>query len=506
MLKKEPDKKHIVIVGAGISGLCCAYRLSESNAFKAGLLEITVLEGSERAGGIIETVEAAGCLLESGPDSFITNKPYMLDLSERLGIAGDIVSTQTRNRGAMVVSRGRLVKIPDGFALMAPTKILPFLESPILSWGGKMRALIEPFIAVRDSKKQDETLADFVRRRFGKELLDKIAQPMIGGIYVGDAEKLSAAMTAERFFNLETSAGSVIGGLLSQARRAAMVEPEAADQADRGVRYGLFCSYRKGMSYLVETLQEALESPFNRSLGINFKLNSAVLEINRETNKGDQKHWLVRLANQTIIADQLVLALPAVLSAALLEPTLPVLAAHLKHIEAASSVVVNFVVGRGDINATIDAFGVVVPEVEMVKNNLNVLALSFASNKFEGRSPDEKLVVRAFMGGSKRPVLLNKSDDQLIAMAQADLVKLLGYAKEARPEYVRVCRWPQSMPQFAVGHKRLLQEIALCLQDQPDLQLAGASYRGVGLPECVHSGELCAEKILEMLNERQLVV
>jgi oxygen-dependent protoporphyrinogen oxidase len=490
----RPAKKHVVVVGAGIAGLSCAFRLKESPPFKDGQMSITVLEASSRVGGIIETIVDNDCLLESGPDSFITNKPYMVQLAERLGIGGSIIGTESDNRGAMVVSKGRLVKLPEGFSLLAPTKILPFLESPIMSWAGKMRVLMEPFLPVR-SAKGDESLADFVRRRFGQELLTKIAQPMVGGIYVGDAEKLSASMAAERFVALEQTAGSVIGGLMRQ--------DQSMSGNERGVRYGLFCSFDRGMKLVIETLMQKLD-------GIDIRLSAPVLGLSASNGGADaspeQTNWTVRLSDSEIEADHVVLAIPARPAARLLELSAPALSGHLAAIEAASSVVVNLVLDKKDISAQLDAFGVVVPEVEMKKLGLSVIALSFASNKFRDRAPHGKLVLRAFLGGSKNSAILDKSDEDLANLVIKDLRTLLGYSAAARPQSVRVCRWPQSMPQFQVGHRELLSKIDLALTQYDGLGLAGASYRGVGLPECVNSGELCAEKILRAFTQSKLVV
>jgi oxygen-dependent protoporphyrinogen oxidase len=526
----RPTKMKVVVVGAGIAGLSCAFKLKESPAFKAGLMTITVIEAGRRAGGIIETISEHGCLLESGPDSFITNKPYMLQLAERLGIGSHIISTELTNRGAMVVSKGRLVKLPEGFSLLAPTKILPFLESPIMSWPGKLRVLAEPFLPVRTSK-EDESLANFVRRRFGQELLTKIAQAMVGGIYVGDAEKLSASMTAERFVALEQTAGSVIGGLMREAGAADSAgkssnptngastaygagggSPGAAkESSEHGVRYGLFCTFDRGMSFLIDTLLRKLE-------GVDIRLATPVLslalgeEISNENSNENARldiapsAWKVKLAQGEIEADQLVLAVPAKNAALLLKPGAPALSGYLFQVEAASSVVVNLVLDKNDISQELDAFGVVVPEVEMTKLGLSVIALSFASHKFKDRAPQGKLVVRAFLGGSKNRSMLERSDKELTDLVVKDLRKLLGYLPAAQPQCVRVCRWPESMPQFQVGHRHLLSNIDCALADFPSLSLAGASYRGVGLPECVRGGELCAEKILEAFTESHLVV
>jgi len=516
--KDDRQKKAVVIIGGGISGLTCAFRLQQSDCFKNGDMTITLLEASARLGGIIETLEIDDCFVESGPDSFITNKPYMLDLAARLDLSDEIIGTQEKGRGAMIVSNGRLLKLPDGFTLIAPTKILPFLESPVMSWSGKLRVMMEPFLPVRSLRRlssssacsssssssssssnyaaagDDESLADFVRRRFGKEMLERIAQPMVGGIYVGDAEKLSAAMTAERFVALEQSSGSVIGGLIKNA--------STADSAAGGVRYALFCSFKKGMGELVQKLSEKLSQ-------INIRLLSPVRLVTRQ----EDGSWLVTTSNEKVggkeeqlEAHQLVIALPAKESGRLLQDSAPDLAQHLGLIEAASSAVVNFIFKRDDFLAPAESFGLVVPEIEMKKLGLSIIALAFASNKFKGRAPQDKMVIRAFLGGMKGLSVLEKNDQELTALALADIAQLIGLKVGAAPSYTRVHRWPGAMPQYFVGHKNLLTKIDAALAKYPGLSLAGASYRGVGLPECVNGGNLCAEKIVQEFTERQLVV
>ncbi|MBS1998057.1 MAG: protoporphyrinogen oxidase, partial [Cyanobacteria bacterium SZAS LIN-2] len=396
-----------------------------------------------------------------------------------------------------------------------------FMESPILSLSGKLRALAELLVPVRGGN-ADESLADFVRRRFGRELFERIAQPMVAGIYVGDAEKLSASMTAERFVQLEKRAGSVIGGLVKGTAGGAASEGGDGDaddgdadsgrcdigQSDAGVRYGLFCSFDSGMKLVIDTLMTRLAQA-----GIDVRLSTPVAAVTRSQ---ESDRWLVSARQagadsaeaslETLEADELVLALPARQSAALLQSSAPDLASSLDCIEAASSAVVNLIVDKADIGVELDAFGVVVPEIEVKKLGLSILAIAFASKKFRGRAPEGKMILRAFLGGSKNSDLLSRSDDELCRLVRHDLAKLIKLDPDSTPSYMRLHRWPKAMPQFHVGHRDLLARIDEQVAARSGLRLAGASYRGVGLPECVHSGEVSAEKILLAFTERQLVV
>lgn len=469
-----PSKSEIVIIGGGITGLACAHRLSMALAEQAS---VTVCEAGPRFGGVIDTAYVDSCLIENGPDMFITNRPFMLDLAHELGLSENIIGVNKKLAGAMVLSNGRLVKIPAGFVMLAPSKLMPFLESPILSPFGKMRAMLELFLPARLTN-EEESLADFVRRRFGVEVLRKLAQPMVAGVYVGDAEKLSARAVAERFVEMERTEGSVIRALL-----------KGGGSEDAGARYGLFASFDKGLSLLIERLQESLAQK-NVSL-----LNGMKLETIEQAKQGLKLHFEDGSMRR---CDHLVLAIPAAASGRLLRPINQSLAQKLIAIEAASSAVINFIFDQGQLGLDVPAFGAVFPEVEQAKLGLTLMAISFASNKFAGRALPGKLVLRAFAGGVGQKNTVERSDQELIDLALADLKKLLGL--KGGPSYARVNRWIDSMPQYNLGHLARVSEIAALLADLPGIYLGGASFCGVGLPDCVNSGNLCAEKILSSLQ------
>jgi oxygen-dependent protoporphyrinogen oxidase len=414
---------------------------------------------------------------------FITNRPYMLDLAYELGLEGNIIGVNKELAGAMVLSNGRLVKIPAGFVMLAPSKIMPFLESPVLSPFGKLRALMELALPAKLGS-EDESLADFVRRRFGGEFLAKLAQPMVAGVYVGDAEKLSARAVAERFVEMERTEGSVIKALL-----------KSGGSQDSGARYGLFASFDKGLSLLIERLAEVLAGR-----GVKLRTDTRLTAIERR----DSRIELSFADGNKLSCDHLVLATPAKESGRLLKGLHQNLSAKLSTIESASSAVVNFIFDHSQLGIEVPAFGAVFPAVEQAKMGLTLVAMSFASNKFAGRAPAGKLVLRAFAGGVGQEKTVCRTDLELTQLALADLRKLLRIKGD--PSYVGVNRWMDSMPQYNLGHLRLVWEIGKLEAEIPGIYLGGASFSGVGLPDCVNSGNLCAEKILSSLQVAQLSV
>ncbi len=475
----------VTIIGGGITGLTCAFKLSQSNEFAAGNLHITVLESLPRFGGVIETIHTDGCIIDCGPDSFITNKPFMLDLARQLGIEERIIEVNPQHRGALIVNRGKLVPLPTGFIMLAPANLRAFFASPILSLTGKLRAIFDLFLPRRRGA-GEESLAAFVRRRFGQEVLDRLAQPMVAGIYVGDADCLSADYTAARFVEMERTEGSVIKAL----RRQQKSKSTTAESQNSGARYSLFASFDQGMAVIVDALTAALDKP-----NIDLRLNARVQSISHKSPQ-----YLIAVDTQSscseIAADQLVITTSAQVAGSLLAPVNAPVSIALNKIPAASSAVATFIFERGQIGHALDAFGAVVPEIEMTKYKINSLAFSFASVKFP-RASEGKVVIRAFLGGIKKTHLLAFDDHNLIELALSDLRLLLGL--KGSPQYQSLHRWVNSMPQYQLGHQNLIKEIEAALAGS-SLHLGGAYFSGVGLPDCVANGSDCAFSVLKTMG------
>ena len=470
--------RHIIVIGGGISGLAAAHRLTELGRAGSVDLRVTLLEASGRLGGVIATEHARDLLLELGPDSYITDKPSALGLCERLGFTDRLIAPQQGGLKLYTVHRGALKPLPEGFLLMAPTRVGSVLRSPLFSWGGKLRMALEPLVR-RRSDDGDESLASFVRRRLGQEVLERVAQPLIGGIYASDPETLSLAATMPRFPEMERNHGSVILG----SRRAQKRRAQAADET--GARWSLFVSIDGGMEVLVRRIEEALGPGVVR-------LGETVRELSWDP---DGRRWRVDTNGAGLEADAVICTLPAFAAAGALTALDPELAGELRAIPFSSTATVNLAYRRSDIAHPLDGYGFVVPHVERRK----IMACTFSSVKYAGRAPEDVALLRCFAGGALQPDLLDQPDEALEAQVREDLEALLGIS--GPPTLCRTTRYLDCMPQYNVGHLDRVERIDARLRRFPTLALAGKSYRGVGIADCILGGEAAAEGMVEHLSQ-----
>jgi protoporphyrinogen/coproporphyrinogen III oxidase len=488
----EGGAPRIAILGGGISGLSAAFRLLELSAKHEAPLEVVLLESGPRLGGALHTIREQGFIAEAGADSFLTEKPWALDLVRRLGLQGELTSTREAFRRTYVVHNGALVEIPEGFSLLAPTRLLPMLRSPLLSPLGKLRMAIEPLIPRRRGH-SDESLASFVTRRLGRQVLDRIAQPLAGGIYTADPEELSLQATLPRFADMEARHGSVIRGLRAAARaHGAKSGGSGKPGGTSGARWSLFASLRGGIGTLVDALAQRLGETVRRDAEV-----VALERIGGEAGRGTERkpQWRVVTADGARIeADAVICALPAHRAAPLLAPHSPGLARALGAIAYASAAVVNLAYREGDFPRAPRSFGFVVPAIERRR----IIAGSFTSLKFAERAPAGTILLRAFVGGALQNELTALSDDAMIDAVREEFRALLGVGAE--PMWARVTRWPDSMPQYAVGHRGRIAEIERAVVALPAFELAGAALRGVGIPDCVLGGERAAQAIFTELG------
>jgi len=465
----------IVVVGAGIAGLAAALRIAE----EAGRIDLVVCEAGSRPGGVIAT-ERAGeggeYLIEAGPDSFLTEKPEALRLCECLGVADRLIGVQRDAARIYVVRRGRLVPLPDGFRLVAPTRLVPWLRSPLFSWSGKLRMAMD-YVLPRGRRGADESVASFVIRRFGREAFDRVAQPMIGTIYTADAATLSLAATMPRLAEMERRYGSVIRGL-GRAHAAGGQAPSAP------ARLGTFAALSDGMQALVDAAAARLPEGALR-------LRTAVAAVARARSGSG---YSVSLAGGAPLdADAAVIAVDAPAAGRLLGGLDRSLASRLNEISSASSASVTLAYRRSEVRHPLDGAGFVVPSVE----RRPILAASFSSVKFAGRAPADRALIRVFLGGALAPELVGLDDERLVAIVRAEMEALLGAA--ASPHFVRVTRHRDAMPQYRVGHLERVAGIEGDLTSHPGLALAGAAYRGIGISDCIRSGEAAAQRVLAHL-------
>lgn len=457
----------VAIVGAGVSGLSCAHYLRKFFRNSSTPLELVLFESSGRAGGVLDTVKTGGTVLELGPDSFITSKPWALDLARELGLGDSLLGVGNGSRTTFVYKEGRLRPLPEGFFIMSPSKLFPFLRSGLFSARAKLRVLLEPLVPRGGG--EDESVSGFVGRRFGKEIFDTVAQPVLGGIYMSDAEKLSLGATMPQFLEMERENGSVLTSLLRSP---------PTSRGESGARYGLFLTPAGGMSVITEKLLESAAFA-RRNFGTRV---SAVAE--------SEGKWLVVSGTGTREEfDAVALAVPAGVASSLLSDAAPDLSLELSRIEYASSVVASLVFDERDFSGLPDGFGIIVPSSE----GMNLAACSLYSNKFPAKCESGKVVVRGFLGGEGNPRVADWSEEKVATVMSEELRRIFG--GDNRAERIIVKRYPESMPLFRVGHARLMRDVMDGFSGCGGLSLCGAACRGVGIPDCVRSGESAAWKI-----------
>lgn len=496
------SQRAIAVIGGGIAGLAAAHRLTEV----APEARIILFEAGDRLGGMLQTDHRDGYLVERSADMFITSPAWALDLCQRVGLADELISTDDRYRKAFVMRQGKLVPVPAGFALLQPARIWPVLTTPLLSWRGKLRLALEYFIPRRrrvpssaagapghspdlaapsssDAELTtpfiDESLASFARRRLGREAFERLVQPLVGGIYTADPEKLSVAATLPRFLEMEREYRSLIRAAFQERKTHARMKASEPHEPASGARYGMFVAPRQGMSSLIEGICRRLTS-------VEVRLHAPVERLEPTA----QGRWRVVAGASTDANyfDAVIVATPAPVTARLLGPDAKLLSGELREIQYAGIVIVALGYWRAQIAHPLDGFGFVVPAVERRR----ILAASFASVKFAGRVPDERVLIRVFIGGALQPELLERDDDDLQSLAHEELSELLGINGE--PELTTIARWKNAMPQYHVGHLDRVAHIEARAAKLPGLQLAGSAYHGVGIPHCIRSGQQAAER------------
>ena len=477
-------KPKIAIIGGGISGLSCAHRLIELQRENQSDLEVHLFEGSSRLGGTIETEKRDGFILEKGPDSFLSEKPWGVNLSKRLGIESEIIGTRNEFRKSFVVRKGKLHELPEGFYLIAPTRIGSFFASPLFSWLGKVRTCAEWVVPKRENSK-DESISSFIKRRFGHEVLERVGQAMLAGIYSGDPDRLSLEATMPRFRELEKKYGSVIRGLFMEAEKRKEIGKAS------GPRYSLFLSFREGMEMLIVKLKETLS-------GDSIHLNSQIDQI---TYDFQNRSWRLTVKDGHIYEVNFIcLALPVRQVSQLFSGFDGPLSQMLAGIPYESVATINFAFKRTDITHPLDGFGFVVPAIE--KSSL--IACSFNSVKFDHRAPKNFVLLRAFVGGAFGKRFFAMDDADLTKCVLQDLSSYLGI--QGKPLFTTLSRYENAMVQYEVGHRELVSQIEERVKRFKGLFLTGSSYRGAGIPDCIFDAERSAEEIYQELSSMRAMV
>lgn len=456
----------VVVVGGGVAGLAAAHALQQAGQ------PYTLIEASDRFGGLVQTVEKDGCRIEFGPDAFITRKPWAYKLADEIGLGGDMVAVQDTKERIYVLVEGRLEPLPDGLRLLVPTKFGPFWQSNLLSTAGKLRLLAD-WVIPKKPDNADESLAEFVTRRMGREALERLADPLLGGVYNAEMDRQSILATFPQYRQLEAKHGSLIRGMRAAAAKA----PASPDQP-------ALVSFREGMGQFIRTLVDSLTG----DLRLNTRVKT-VTEYTGATLSSAGRYRVLLDDGEALEAGGVVMATPANVTAHLIRGVAPDTSALLDEIryEGVGSVALAYRVE--DIPCPLDAYGIVIPSTE----NRDIDGMQWSSSKWDNRAPDGVALVRVFFGGPHTRYMLDEPDETLLDRVQAELCSILGIT--AAPLHTTIGRWRNAYPQYDVGHKELVDKI---MRSRPKaLMLAGNAYYGVGLPDTINSAQLAVRGLLE---------
>jgi oxygen-dependent protoporphyrinogen oxidase len=463
--------KRIAIIGGGISGLSAAYTLEEKR--QSGTpVQYTLFESSARLGGVLVTDHVDGCILEAGPDSFLTEKPWAADLCRKIGLGDQLIGSNDADRKTYILTKGKLVELPDGLMFMVPTKIMPTVFSPLFSVRTKMRMAAEWFHPPHRASK-DETVAQMVERHYGSEMVDLLADPLLSGVYGGEASQLSIRAVLPRFADMESKHGS-LGRAMLRVSREARRKMGAVAKAPPP----LFSSLKEGMQQMVDALVVRLDAN-------SLKRSAPVQSVIRQNNG-----WTVCAGYQTDHFDAVIIATPAQAASSVLEAADGNLSLELAEINYSSSVTVTLGYDEKVRGSLPPGFGFLVPR----SAGHRMLAATFVHNKFPHRAPDNRALVRCFLGGARDEQILQSTEQEILEIVRRELRQIV--ALNAEPLFARVYKWKAAMAQYSVGHLERLQRIETLRQNLQGLALAGNGYNGIGVPDCVRSGAEAAGKIL----------
>jgi len=479
-------KKKIAIIGGGITGLSTAFFLQEKLKEQAIPADFILIESSERLGGKIITERVGDFVIEGGPDSFLSQKPTGLMLCRKLGLADCIVQTNPIDKAIYIQSHGKLQKFPEGMNLMVPGKVTPFLLTPLVSPHGKARMGLDLLIP-RKSNAEEESIGSFVRRRLGEEAVETFAEPILATIYAGDVEKLSLQATFPQFSGMEEKFGSLIwGGWMRRwdAHLAGVAPLAKKTEIKKQESLSLFVSLKHGLSSLIQALREQFKEG-------ELQTAKQVLSVSPKQNG-----YEIVLRDEKLFVDAVVMTTDAVTAGQFIKPWDEPLSGHLSSIPYVSTATVSLGFRRKDVAHPLNGFGYVIPR----SDRKTILATTWSSTKFEGRANTEEVLIRSFVGGAHQEELVDLSDAELIDAVLKELWPVLGIIGE--PIHSRVFKWRKANPQYNIGHLSRVAEIEKEAAKHPGFFLAGAAYKGVGIPDCIQQGWEAAEKVSRFLKER----
>ena len=477
--------KKVIIIGGGVAGLAAAMKVKR--AADAGAdVDFVLVERDNRLGGkidgeIVET-ERGTFVVDGGPDSFLTMKPAVHRIAELVGMTDQKLATDDSRKLTLILKKGRLYPMPDGVMQFAPTKFVPFATTGLFSWRGKIRAGMDLFVPTKKlapGEFNDETLERFIVRRMGREILDRLAEPLVGGVHGSDPAQMSLAATFPNLLEMEQKYGCMIKGFLAQRRMAE--EMRRKHPVDPANPRTFFTAFKGGMHEFSAAMADFAGLA---------KMQTGLAVTAVSTANGG---WSVVLDDgSTLEGDAVILATESWAAEPLVRPLDASIADALAAIPASSSATVSLAFDESEIGIDMEAFGVLCPALEKSK----LLAATYSSTKWPGRAPKGAVLLRGFVGGPQNQAIMEKSDEELTEVAEAELRRILGINPAAQPLFRRFYRWTLGMPQYTMGHLDRVADIENRSAAIPGLALAGGSYRGVGLPNCIESGEAAVSKLL----------
>ena len=482
MITNDGSLRRIAVVGGGISGLTAAYELAKARQRGAPISEF-LIEADSQLGGVVRTDHLEGFVLEGGPDSFISEKPEAAALCRELGLEDSLIGSNDEGRQTYILHKGNLVPIPDGLMLLAPTRIMPVLNSTLLPLSSKLMVATEWFVTPTKPRDTDESIGTFVRRHFGKAMLENIVDPLLAGVYGGDAKSLSVESVLPRFREMENQYGSLVRGALA-ARRQMKKVVKKGESGDTTIN-SLFVTLKDGLGELIKALETRLD-PGRMHLG------QRVVSIERADHNWKSPYRIRCEGNQTHDADAVILALPVHACASFFSFLNETSKDAFRDIPYSSAITVNLGYDEAVAASLPAGFGFLVP----AKENCRLLACTFVHNKFPHRAPHGKALLRCFLGGTRDPQVMELTNNEILLLVRRELRNILGL--DTTPMFSLVSRWPSAMAQYNVGHRDRVMRITGLVEKYPRLYLAGNAYSGIGISDCIRTGRTAAMQALDM--------
>ncbi len=481
--------KRIIIIGGGVAGLGAAFKIRRAVS-EGHDVEFVLVEKDRRLGGKIQTEivpdpsEQGRFVVDGGPDCFLTEKPACHRIAKLTGILDDELPTDESRKRTWILSRGKLHQMPDGVMMFAPTKFLPFAITGLFSWQGKIRMAMDLFIPpkkVAPGEFNDETLESFVVRRMGRECLERLAEPLVGGVHASDPVQMSLAATFPRLLEMEQNYGSLMKAFIASRRKVEEMRRKYPAKPGEKPRT-FFTSFAKGMQQLTDSMADAAGRK-------NIRTGVTVTSLQRASRDG----WRALLSDgSSVDGDAVIIATESWAAEPLVRPHDEAIADALANIPTSSSATVSIAFNENEVGFDLNAFGVLCPLVE----GRALMAATYSSTKWPGRAPAGRVLLRGFVGGPHNQEIVRRSDEELVQTVLTEFHEILGLNPFAKPLFHRVFRWYLGMPQYTLGHLDRVTLIENRCSQIPGLSLAGGSYRGVGVPNCIESGEWAVQKIL----------